>query len=167
MKTRAIVAALGATLLFAGAGQAQQQGTRNVQAPPSPADLAVIAVRDNDPADLSFSDYEYVLGYRDASPANKAAADKVWAAIQAKERNGAAKLQIPVTVIKADAAFLDVAITEDNIASHTADMHVVLLKPVAALPAAGATIQVVGTIADYTPKPFLFLMKNAEIAPAR
>jgi hypothetical protein len=54
----------------------------SIKAAPTPADLAVIAVRDNDPADLSFSDYEYVLSYRDASPANKEAADKVWAAIQ-------------------------------------------------------------------------------------
>lgn len=138
----------------------------SVKAAPSPADFAVIAVRDNDPASLSFSDYEYVLSYRDASPANKEAADKVWAAIQAKQRNGAAKLKIPVTVIKAEASSLDVAVADDNIEHRIADMRVMLAKP-AAPPAAGAAIYVIGTIADYTPKPFMFVMKDAEIAPAK
>lgn len=167
MKPRTIVAALGVTLLFAGTGQAQQQGTNSVKAAPLPADMAIIVVRDNDPAALSFSDYEYVLGYRDASSANKEAADKVWAAIQAKQRNGAAKLKIPVTVIKAEAASLDVAITEDNIHSGTADMRVILAKPPTTWPTPGAAVYVVGVIANYSPKPFLFFMKDAEIAPAK
>jgi hypothetical protein len=139
----------------------------SIKAAPSPADIAVMAVRDNDPADLSFSDYEYVLSYRDASPANKEAADKVWATIQAKQRNGAAKLQIPVTVIKVETASLDVAITDDNIHSGTADMRVMLAKPPAASPAAGTAISVIGVISDYAPKPFIFVMKDAEIAPAK
>jgi hypothetical protein len=139
----------------------------SIKAAPSPAEIAVIAVRDNDPATLSFSDYEYVLGYRDASPANKEAADKVWATIQAKQRNGAAKLKIPVTVIKAEAASLDVAITDDNAHGGIADMRVTLAKPPTTLPVAGATVYVVGVIADYSPKPFLFIMKDAEVAPAK
>jgi tetratricopeptide (TPR) repeat protein len=138
-----------------------------ITAAPSPADLAVIAVRDNDPASLSISDWEYVLGYRDASPANKVAADKVWTTIQARQQNGTVKLKLPATVIKAEAASLDVAITDENIQHNTTDMRVILVKPLVAPPAAGATIYVIGMLADYTPKPFLFLMKDAEIAPAQ
>jgi hypothetical protein len=70
-------------------------------------------------------------------------------------------------VIKAASASLDVAVSEDNIASRTADMRVTLAKPPAALPAAGTSIYVIGVISDYVPKPFLFVMKDAEIAPAK
>ena len=156
MKAMTTAAAL-VVCLSAAAAHAQQPKTI-----PSPAEIAVSAVKDNDPADLSFSDYEFILSYRDASPANKEAADKVWAAIQAKQRNGAA----PAMVIKAEASSLDVAVAEDNIEHRVADMRVTLAKP-AAPPAAGAAIYVIGTIADYTPKPFLFVMKSAEIAPRR
>jgi len=160
MKAMTTAAAL-VVCLSAAAAHAQQPKTI-----PSPAEIAVSAVKDNDPADLSFSDYEFILSYRDASPANKEAADKVWAAIEAKQRNGAAKLKIPAMVIKAEASSLDVAVAEDNIEHRVADMRVTLAKP-AAPPAAGAAIYVIGTIADYTPKPFLFVMKSAEIAPRR
>jgi hypothetical protein len=45
-----------------------------------------------------------------------------------------------------------------------ADMRVMLAKP-APPPAAGAAIYLIGTIADYAPKPFLFVMKAGAIAP--
>ena len=78
-----------AVVLCIGAAQAQRTKTT-----PSPAEFAVSAVKDNDPADLSFSGYEFILSCRDASAASKEAADKVWAAIQAKQKNGAAKPKI-------------------------------------------------------------------------
>jgi hypothetical protein len=61
----------------------------------TPTEIAVQAVQENDPAGLSFSDYEFILSYRDASPANKVAGDHVWKAIQEKQKNGAAKLKLP------------------------------------------------------------------------
>ena len=137
---------------------------QSIKAAPTPAELAVNAVRDNDPKSLSFGDWEYILGYRDASPANRDAADKVWNAIQATQKNGAVKLRIPVKLIKADAASLDVAITDDNQKSNTVDMRVMLAKPLAAVPAAGAVLDVTGAITGYTPKPFLFQMVNGEVA---
>ena len=121
-------------------------------------------MRDNDPKSLSFGDWEYILGYRDASPANRDAADKVWNAIQATQKNGAVKLRIPVKLIKADAASLDVAITDDNQKSNTVDMRVMLAKPLAAVPAVGTVLDVTGAITGYTPKPFLFQMVNGEVA---
>jgi len=137
---------------------------QNIKSAPTPAELAINAVRDNDPKSLSFNDWEYILGYRDASPANKDAADKVWNAIQASQKNGAAKLRIPVKLIKTSATALDVAITGDNQQANIVDMHVVLAKPLAAVPATGTMVDVIGTIADYTPKPFLFQMTNGELA---
>ncbi len=131
---------------------------------PTPAEIAVQAVRDNDPKDLSFSDWEYVLGYRDVSPANKEAAAKVWNSIQAVQNNGAAKIKMPVKVITASATSLDVAITDDNQQAKNADMRVVLAKPLTVLPAPGTTIDVVGSITNYKLKPFLFQMTNGEIA---
>jgi tetratricopeptide (TPR) repeat protein len=137
---------------------------QSIKAAPTPAELAVNAVRDNDPKSLSFGDWEYILGYRDASPANKDAADKVWNAIQALQKNGAVKLKISVKLIRADATTLDVAITDDNQKSNTADMRVMLAKPLAALPAAGAMVDVTGVITGYTPKPFVFQITNGEVA---
>ena len=43
-----------------------------IKAAPSAAELAVMAVAQNDPAELSFSDWEFVLSHRDASPARNA-----------------------------------------------------------------------------------------------
>ena len=45
---------------------------------PTPCDLAAQAVQQNDPATLSFSDWELVLACRDKTPANKTAAEQVW-----------------------------------------------------------------------------------------
>jgi hypothetical protein len=75
---------------------------RDRQGHPLPAELAVMAVDQNDPATLSFSDWELILSYRDASLANRGAADRVWKAIQEKQKNGAARLKIPVKVISVD-----------------------------------------------------------------
>lgn len=137
---------------------------RSIKAAPTPAEIAVNAVRDNDPMSLSYSDYEYVLGYRDASPANKDAADKVWQTIQAIQKNGTIKIKIPVKVISASATSLDVAISDDHQSANTVDMRVTLGAVPSQLPAPGAMISIVGVISDYTPKPFLFLMKEAEVA---
>ena len=70
---------------------------------PTPPEIAIQVVHDHDPATLSIADWEYVLSFRDASPANKDAADKVWAAIQAREKNGTIPVEIPVTVMSATA----------------------------------------------------------------
>jgi hypothetical protein len=138
---------------------------------PSPQELACKAVQDNDPATLSFADWEYILQYRDAGPqCNKDAADKVWAAIQGKQKDangGEVKIKLPgVKVIAAGSDSLDLALTEDNQQANKADLHVVMDKPLTRPPAVGSTIDVVGSITAYTPNPFMFTMTAGEVPGA-
>jgi len=137
----------------------------SIKAAPTLAELAVQAVRDNDPADLSFSDYEIVLGQRDASPANKDAADKVWKVIRAKQRDGAARLKIAVKVISASRDTILAAIGEDNQAANKADVEITMKQPLATPPAAGASIAIIGQIYNYVPSPFMFIMTDGEVSP--
>jgi tetratricopeptide (TPR) repeat protein len=135
---------------------------------PTPCDLAAQAVQQNDPSTLSFSDYELVLSCRDKTPANKDAAEKVWAFIQAKEKNGEVKMRMNgVKVIAATADTMDAALTDDNQAANKADLHVVFEKPVLKPPAPGAMTDIIGVIKDYTPDPFMFAMEKGEFPAAK
>src|SRR5205807_2746087 len=103
-----------------------------LKAKPTPCDIAVDAVKQNDPGTLSFSDWEFVLSHATCSPANKDAADKVWQAILAKQKNGDAdvKLKLPaVLVISATKDTIQAAITEENQHDKKADLTVMLEKP--------------------------------------
>jgi hypothetical protein len=147
-------------------GEAPPAGfAAGIKPAPTPAELAVEAVRQNDPATLSFGDREFILGFHDASPANRAAADKVWGAILAMEKGGKAKLKIPVLVIAMAGDSLDVAVSEDNQSAKKADLRVKLTKPADPAPAPGSTIYVIGVLRSYRPKPFMFFMDQGEIAP--
>jgi tetratricopeptide (TPR) repeat protein len=133
----------------------------------TPAEIAVQAVHDNDPGTLSFSDWEYVLSYRDSSPANAAAAAKVWAAILGKEKGGALMLAIPVVVVaSATPAAFEASITDENIRSHVADLNIFLAEALRTLPAPGSSITATGTITSYQLHPFRFVMTNARLAPS-
>ncbi len=135
---------------------------------PTPCDLAAQAVQQNPPDALSFSDYELVLSCRDKTPANKEAADKVWAFIQAKEKNGEAKLKMPVKVVASpDPTTLEVAVSDDNQAANKADMRVTMDKPMTKPPAPGANIDIIGVISEYTPDPFMFTMTKGELPAAK
>ncbi len=135
---------------------------------PTQCDLAAQAVSPTGDIDLSFSDRELVLSCRDKTPANKTAADRVWQDIQTKEKNGEAKLRIPVKVIAVpDNNSLDVALGEDNQAANKADMHVTMDKPMTKPPAVGANIEIIGVISEYTPDPFLFTMTKGELPAAK
>ncbi|MCX7366932.1 MAG: hypothetical protein NTV97_34670 [Alphaproteobacteria bacterium] len=128
------------------------------------AEAAIQAVADADPATLSFSDWEFVLSHRDASPANRAAADRVWNVIVEKQKGGGARLKIPVKVISATPDRIEAAITDENQATNTADLEAKMSRPLTPLPAVGAMISIVGSINDYRPRPFLFRMTGAELA---
>jgi tetratricopeptide (TPR) repeat protein len=139
---------------------------------PTPCDLAAQAAQQNAVDDLSSSDWELVLSCRDKTPANKAAAEKLWAGIQAKQKNGEAKLKIPVKVVAVpDANTLEVALSDDNQAANKTDMKVDMEKPMTKLPAVGSTLDIIGVISDYTPDPFMFTMTKGELpapkAPAK
>ena len=105
---------------------------------------------------------------RDKTPANKDAAEKVWAFIQSKEKNGEAKLKIPVKVVAVpDTSTLDVAISDDNQAANKADMRVTMDKPLTKPPAVGANVDIIGVISQYTPDPFMFTMTKGELPAAK
>jgi tetratricopeptide (TPR) repeat protein len=138
----------------------------SIKKAPTPAELACQAVAQNDPSELSFSDWEFVLQLRDVAPCNLEAANKVWAAIQDKEKNGEAKLKITVRVISISGNIISVAITDENQQAKKADMEVRPEKPVLKPPAIGMMIDVIGVITKYQLNPFLFIMDKAAYAPA-
>jgi tetratricopeptide (TPR) repeat protein len=150
-------------LAAAAANQPGRPADFSVKPALTPAEIAVKAVQDNAPGDLSFGDYEYVLSFRDASPANKEAADKVMQAILDKEKQGAAKLKIQVKVISATSGTIQAAITDENQQANKADLQVTMTKPMLHPPAAGATVDIIGVITEYVPSPFSFLMKEGEV----
>lgn len=129
----------------------------------TPAELAVKAVQQYDPASLSFSDREFILQYRDASPANKEAADKVWQTILDLEKNGQAKLQFLIKVISTTRESIQAAITDQNQSENKADLQATMQKPMTHPPAVGSNIKIIGVLTGYTPQPFSFTMSKAEI----
>jgi tetratricopeptide (TPR) repeat protein len=156
-------------LLAAAAGQAAPppEFAQSIKPAPSPAEMAVQVVREVDPASMSFSDWEFILSYRDASPANKEAAAKVWSAIQALQKNGTARLKIPMKIVAATNDTIQAAIAEDKQKDNKADLLVVLKAPLASPPPAGVTGEVIGVIVDYLPNPFLFVIRDGELAGAK
>jgi tetratricopeptide (TPR) repeat protein len=135
---------------------------------PTPCELAAQAVQQNGAGALSFSDWELVLSCRDKSPANKTAADQVWQEIQSKQKNGEAKLKIPVKVVAVpDPGTLEVAVSEDNQTANKTYMKVTMDKPLTKPPAVGANVDVIGVISEYAPDPFLFTMTKGELPGAK
>ncbi|HMF90151.1 MAG TPA: hypothetical protein VKL40_05875 [Candidatus Angelobacter sp.] len=154
------------------AGQSAPPAEIAITPAPSPQELACKAVQENDPATLSFGDWEYILQYRDAGPAcNKDAAEKVWQVIQNKQKDSKgdpAKLKLNVKVISSTPDSISAAITEDNQKENKADLQVMMEKPMTKPPAAGTMTDVIGTISAYTPNPFMFTMTAGELpAPAK
>jgi len=147
-----------------------QNFASSIKPKPTPCDIAVDAVKQNDPGTLSFSDWEFVLSHANCSPANKAAADKVWEAILAKQKNGDAdvKLKLPaVLVISATKDTIQAAITEENQQAKKADLTVLLEKPTLHPPAPGSTVDVVGVLTAYKPEPFMFTMEKGDLPSAK
>jgi tetratricopeptide (TPR) repeat protein len=153
-------------LIAAAAKQTERPSDFSVKPAPTPAEVAVKALQDNAPGDLSFGDWEYVLSFRDASPANKEAAGKVMQAILEKEKQGTVRMKIAVKVISATSDAIQAAITDDNQKVNKADLQITMAKPMLHPPAAGAMIDVLGVITDYVPSPFVFIMKEGELAKA-
>ena len=137
---------------------------KKVKAAPSPAEIAAQTVREVDPASMSFSDWEFILSHRDASPANKEAAAKVWNAIQALQKNGAARLKIPVKIVTSTKDTIQAAIAEENQKDNKIDLLAVLKTPLASPPPPGTPSEVIGVIVDYQTSPFMFVMRDSELA---
>jgi tetratricopeptide (TPR) repeat protein len=152
------------TTVPAGFTVAPKGAAHKAPAGPTPAEIAVQAVQQNDPSTLSFSDWEYVLSLRDASPANTAAAEKVWAAIQTKQQDGKAKLKLSGKVLSSEGRKLEVAVSDESQKSNTADLEVTLEDENAKPPAVGEPVDVVGVLKSYVAKPFKFIMAEGELA---
>ena len=103
----------------------------------TPPEAALQVVEDHDPASLSFADWALVLRHRDATPANKIAAEKVWKVIADKQQGGGTRLKIPVKVISATPDIIEAAITDEAQAANIADLHIAMAHPLAPLPAVG------------------------------
>jgi hypothetical protein len=134
--------------------------------PPKPSDLAHQAVISTpDLNTLALQDKEFILGNGTTSTPDPADptktipgdADKVWAVM-----NGVTA-EIPGTVISATADQIQLAVSDDAIQSKTADFTVNLKTPLTEVPAAGATIKVVGTFDSYTKVPTMIILKDGEI----
>ena len=151
-------------LLGEVSGQTTPPPGFTVKAAPGPAEIAVQAVQDNDVASLTVPDWEFILSYRDASDANRAAADKVWASITAGADGAPARLKLPVRIISAGRGTLEAAITDDNQKAGRVDLHVILAEPLARPPAPGTMLTVIGAPASYTPQPFAITLKDAQVA---
>jgi hypothetical protein len=136
---------------------------KKVSAAPPPPALAVKMANAGDPSQLSFSDWAFILGFRDTTPANQVAADKVWQAIQNLQKGGN-RLKIPVEVIGAYGDQLDGALSDDNRQSNTTDTHVTMHEPMINPPNIGASVTVLGQIVGYQPRPFAFVVKSGELA---
>jgi hypothetical protein len=135
-----------------------------VKPAPSAAELAVLAAQGGSLADLSVSDWEFVLAQRDASPANKAAADKVWKEIVEFQARGA-QLKLPVKVLAVSTTGMDAALLPANQDAGLADLHLRFAEAPQAAPKVGSMISVVGVLTDYSTNPFAFTMEKARIAP--
>lgn len=136
---------------------------------PTACDIAVDAVKNNPPGDLSFSDKEFVLAQKGCSPAGTEAADKVWQSIlDLQTVNGKpAKLNLPIKVISATPDTIQGAVSDDNQQANKADITITMEKPMAKPPAPGSNTNVIGNITSYTPNPFMFTMEKASLAAAK
>lgn len=155
-----------------------------ISARPTDCALIVTVAEQNDPGTLSFSDWEMVLSHRDCSQQARPAADKIWKFIQdkqrrqlktgltAKQKNAGVKTQtvkllLSVKVISTTKDTIQAAITDKNQKANVPDLQITLEKPAATPPAKGSEIQIAGLFTDYTSDPFMFIMKNGELRPAK
>jgi hypothetical protein len=119
--------------------------------PPSPAEQAADLVKTKTPVQMSFAEWELVL-----SSGNQQAADTVWTAI----KNKAVKLQ--ASVISATATTVQLAGSDDDIEAKKADITLTMAKPIPArlMPQVGSMMAFQGTLASYTPTPFMMTMTD-------
>src|SRR5580693_2796016 len=103
-------------------------------------------------------------GFVKSIPHALTAPEKVWKVIADKQQGGGTRLKIPVKVIRATPDIIEAAITDESQAANIADLHIAMARPLAPLPAVGANIAIIGTLSDYRPQPFQFMMTQAELA---
>ena len=117
--------------------------------PPSPAEQAADLVKNKQPKDMAFAEWQLVL-----SSGNQQAADTVFNAIKDKE------VKLVASVISASPTKLTLAGSADDIDDKKADITLTMEKAVPAkfVPQPGAQIVFQGTVSSYTPSPFMLTM---------
>jgi len=146
-----------------GAKQPPDFFARSISRVMTPAEAAVQAVADTDPGAMSFSEWVFVLTYRDESEANRIAAERVWQAVADKQKGGT-RLKIPIKILAVTPDRIEGAISDRNQASKTVDIIVSMARPLTPLLPVGAPIWVVGTLTEYQTNPFSFRMSRGELA---
>jgi hypothetical protein len=121
---------------------------------PKPEDIVSNLIATTpDLAALAVSDKEFVLQY--GKPAD---ADKVFDTVKGKST------EFPdVLVIAATADSVQVAISDDNVQSKTADFTFTMKEPLKTVPAVGSKITLDGTYASYTQSPLMITMSDSSI----
>jgi len=119
--------------------------------PPSPAEQAADLVKNKDPKQMTFAEWELVL-----SSGNQQAADTVWNAIKDKA------VKLGANVITASATKMQLAGSDDDIEAKKADIALTMAKPLPAklVPASGSLMNFQGTVSTYTPNPFIMTMTD-------
>jgi hypothetical protein len=108
---------------------------------PSPADIvAQVIASTPDLATLAVSDKEFIL--QNGKPADAA---KVWDTVKGKS------VQLPdVTVVAATDTSIQASVSDDAVASKTADFTFNMKEPLKTVPAPGTKVTLSGTYASYT-----------------
>jgi len=121
---------------------------------PKPEDIVTNLIATTpDLAALAVSDKEFVLQY-----GKQADADKVFDTVKGKAT------EFPdVLVIAATADSVQVAISDDNVQSKTADFTFTMKEPLKTVPAVGAKVTLDGTYASYTQSPLMITMSDSSI----
>ena len=100
----------------------------------TPAEIAVEAVAANDPSSFSFSDDEFILSLRDASPETKPPPRKCGHRYKQLKRTEPPSINMPVKVISATTTSMTAAITDENQQAKKVDLEVTFATPLAAPP---------------------------------
>lgn len=113
----------------------------SVKPAPSPADIvAQVIATTPDLASLAISDKEFIL--QNGKPEDAA---KVWDTIKGKS------VQLPdVTVVAATDSSIQASVSDDAVASKTADFTFNMKEPLKTVPAPGTKVTLTGTYASYT-----------------
>jgi hypothetical protein len=140
----------------------------------TPAERACKLVRETPTEALSIQEWKFILQYRDSGSAcNREGAKRVWQLIQGRQKYAQGKpasmmMVLPqVRVLSATAKSIDGAFTDDSQKAGKPDLRVTLAEPLAKPPAPGSTVDIIGTISDYSTAPFMFIMTHGELVVAK
>lgn len=138
----------------------------------TPAARACKVVRETPPEALSMQEWEFILRYRNSGSAcNRDGAERVWRIIQGRQRSAQgkpARMILPqIRVLSATAKSIDGALTDDSQKAGIPDLRVTLAEPLAKPPEPGSTVDIIGTISDYSTVPFMFIMTRGELVVAK